>query len=646
MSDSIDSYISLHFTDLVMAAGGGEEDFVTTLPAAQVGILAEIAGVKVQETVSSLSGDSVTVALSATPAGRRSLLESGQAPELQAVKRRPQIPILVHVRSAEWKPAIAGLDIGSRLGHIVSAVATQTAIGALQADPDVISVEASREAGEPECTRSLPWLNVPSVHAAPISQKGAGAMVGVIDGGIDVLHECFQDGNGKSRILAIWDQRDSTGPDPASVKPGVYSQAYGTLHLRAEIDQYIAAGAVGKSLGRDLVGHGTHVTSIAAGSPIAASNFPGGVAPAADIVVVIPKLKASSNDPMSLGYSTSHVDALAFVRATADEARMPVAVNVSLGMNAGAHDGSSLLELAFDSFSGGGRDPGYVVVKSAGNEFGTNGHASVQAFEGGVIPIEWETAAVPRREDYLEFWFPSCDDLKFTLVAPNGSRCTVDRAAPSASKHYPNGLVSMYLDLTRFHKDNGDCRLLVVVRNNQGGSLNVAGKWKLEVLGNKVFSEGHVHGWVEKADARAVRFLTGSTNEQTLSIPSTARTVIAVGACAPAFPLTLSASSSRGPTRDNREKPELVAPGVGIVAAQAGSTVMLTAMTGTSMAAPHVTGAVALLLAERQQKGLPQLNAAQIKAALSQCLKSFNGRWQSGFGNGGLDVQALLTAFS
>src|SRR6185369_12398976 len=101
-------------------------------------------------------------------------------------------------------------------------------------------------------------------------------------------------------------------------------------------------------------------------------------------------------------------------------------------------------------------DPGYVVVKSAGNEFGHDGHASVQAFEGGVIPIEWQTTATPRREDYLEFWFSSSDDLKFTLVAPNGLSCTAVRATPAASRHDPNGTVSIYLNLTRFHTDNGD----------------------------------------------------------------------------------------------------------------------------------------------------------------------------------------------
>jgi hypothetical protein len=77
------------------------------------------------------------------------------------------------------------------------------------------------------------------------------------------------------------------------------------------------------------------------------SNFPGGVAPEADIVVIIPKLGADSSDPKPRLFKNPCRRAR-LVRAAADDAGAPVAVNVSLGMNAGAHDGSSLLELAFD----------------------------------------------------------------------------------------------------------------------------------------------------------------------------------------------------------------------------------------------------------------------------------------------------------
>ena len=76
----------------------------------------------------------------------------------------------------------------------------------------------------------------------------------IIDGGIDVLHEAFHDGAGKTRILAIWDQKDSSGPTPAEAKPGIYKQNYGILHLQSDLSRYVACNAVEKNLGRDAEG--------------------------------------------------------------------------------------------------------------------------------------------------------------------------------------------------------------------------------------------------------------------------------------------------------------------------------------------------------------------------------------------------------
>jgi subtilisin family serine protease len=109
----------------------------------------------------------------------------------------------------------------------------------------------------------------------------------------------------------------------------------------------------------------------------------------------------------------------------------------------------------------------------------------------------------------------------------------------------------------------------------------------------------------------------------------------------------------RGPTRDDREKPDLAASGVGINATKSGSATFdeVEARTGTSMAAPHVSGAVALLLSHGgKQQGKKavweQLNAAQIRAAISQSAQSFDlGPWNQRMGFGVLDVKALLDAF-
>ena len=55
-------------------------------------------------------------------------------------------------------------------------------------------------------------------------------------------------------------------------------------------------------------------------------------------------------------------------------------------------------------------------------------------------------------------------------------------------------------------------------------------------------------------------------------------------------------TSSRGPTGDGRMKPNLVAPGNIVTSAKAGTTNNYNDKSGTSMAAPHVTGLAATLM--------------------------------------------------
>ena len=73
----------------------------------------------------------------------------------------------------------------------------------------------------------------------------------------------------------------------------------------------------------------------------------------------------------------------------------------------------------------------------------------------------------------------------------------------------------------------------------------------------------------------------------------------------------LSGYSSRGPTRDGRIKPDLVAPGQSVMAASNGTRDGYVAMSGTSMASPFAAGTAALVLAAD-----PELTPAQLRNVL------------------------------
>ncbi|MGC1214674.1 MAG: S8 family serine peptidase, partial [Micromonospora sp.] len=104
---------------------------------------------------------------------------------------------------------------------------------------------------------------------------------------------------------------------------------------------------------------------------------------------------------------------------------------------------------------------------------------------------------------------------------------------------------------------------------------------------------------------------------------------------------TLADFSSRGPrVGDNALKPEITAPGVGIVAARAAGTTMgspvddrYTAASGTSMATPHVAGAAAILAQEH-----PDWRAAQLKDALVSTARTAAGQTVFAQGGGRVDV--------
>jgi subtilisin family serine protease len=125
---------------------------------------------------------------------------------------------------------------------------------------------------------------------------------------------------------------------------------------------------------------------------------------------------------------------------------------------------------------------------------------------------------------------------------------------------------------------------------------------------------------------------------ETVSTPGTADAALTVAATDKAD--ATASFSSRGPRRgDLALKPDIAAPGVGIVAARAAGTTMgtpvdnlYTRANGTSMATPHVAGAAAILAQQH-----PDWSPAELKTALMSTARDV-GRTVYDRGAGRLDV--------
>ncbi|MFJ2022353.1 S8 family serine peptidase [Streptomyces sp. NPDC087897] len=148
-----------------------------------------------------------------------------------------------------------------------------------------------------------------------------------------------------------------------------------------------------------------------------------------------------------------------------------------------------------------------------------------------------------------------------------------------------------------------------------------------------------LNGLSEETGTLFVVAAGNSGADYTIGSPGAAERALTVGAVDRDD--TLAPFSSRGPRAgDNGAKPDLTAPGVGIVAARATGTSMgrpvdaaYTAASGTSMATPHVAGAAAILAARH-----PDWNAQQLKDALMSTTRTAPGRTAYEQGTGRVDV--------
>ena len=466
-------------------------------------------------------------------------------------------------------------------------------VAMLEALPGLKRVEASRVLRR-ELDHALPESKVPPVSRGVLVRRGHGVIIGIIDNGIDFSHPSFRNDDGSSRILALWDQW--LKPVTGERSPQPYN--YGAVYSQDEITDTLRSKHPKVNVRHREEGpfHGTGVAGIAAGNgrPAEPPDDPAryvGMAPNADLVVVA-NTRGQDRNPGTFGDSADMFDAVKFILDFAAERGQPVVINHSNGDNIGPHDGSSLLEVGIDQLITG---PGKVMVKSAGNE-GDTGHHAQGDFKEKEGPHHITIDLSPGSTELIvDFWYPHDDRLELRIITPSGDE---HRFQPTVDENFkfPNGNIA-FVFTDENDEVNHDNRIFVVLQDGDRRSIEVNEKkdWVFELNGT-----GSWHGWMQReSPAKFSEPFVCSSG--TISIPGTAKSVISVGSYVNEGVFTagragqLSDFSSCGPTRDGRQAPTLAAPGDEIMSAMP-EPAKFAATKGTSMSAPLVAGAVALML--------------------------------------------------
>lgn len=565
--------------------------------------------------------------------GLESVAEGG--PEADDGGAALEAVVLVQFAGDPDELTAVGLHIRSIAGDVVTGTIALANVEALAELATVERVESSRMLyGELDV--SLVETRANLVHTGPPGRRGAGVIVGIVDSGIDFTHPSFRRPDGTSRILFIWDQFLTARPGETTPAPF----GYGVEYSKAQIDAAIVAADPFASVRHRDVGimHGTHVAGIAAGDGSAAGDGrPAftfiGVAPEADIIVV-----ASRGGPEGLGTSANTLDGVNYIYQKAASLSKAAAVNMSLGDNLGPHDGTSLLERGLDNLLGGA---GRAFVKSAGNAGADNIHAQGNCGTGGTTNIGFNEPAGNNTPDQIDLWYDGADTWRVSVVDSAGNISPIANVGTVVNHTFPGGN-TVRIDHRNNDPFNGDRRAFITIQPGAAGNIR-AGNWILRVTSVASPSGGRFDAWIQRGPP-IPRFLAPHVNAaMTISTPGTAFEVITAASYITkgAGVGSLSSFSSRGPTRDGRAAPTLAAPGESIISAAGhNGGDPYKPMGGTSMAAPHITGTLALMLQKNKNR-----TQAQLKACLESTARSDaqtgpvpNTAW----GAGKLDAKAAV----
>jgi subtilisin family serine protease len=577
---------------------------------------------------------------------------------VNGAERQKSLSLLVKGNAAVLKEVVAsyGGEVNYMYGNIASVKIP--AVNALEfSRHDAIQyIENASVVGMPMMDTARVRNNIDSAYAglAPLTQPytGKGVVIGFIDGGIYWQHADFRKRDSTTRIRFIWDQTITGGANP----PQPYS--YGNEWNWIAIDggqcthrpEYLTSE----------FGHGTCVAGIAAGdgsSYAQDTNLTRGVAPDAEIIMV----KVNYNN-----FLTNVADAVDYIFKKADALGKPCVINTSVGTYYGSHDGRDLASQIIDSLLD--QKKGRVLVASAGNAGNIKHHVGYNITADSAYT--YFTYNSTFQGVYFDFWADPADfnQAQFTIGAADISGGSI---ADLGQFSYMNVLQDFNPGATGVQVNrslyNGVdlVGLVKIFAEQQGGAYHVeflitpvdnSHWWRLQTKGS-----GKIDYWSTSnsilGSSDMVEVLPNLAIIPEYRYPDSLKTMVSSWQCSDKvitvgnysnraayydadsnrIDLTSNAynevvgkryyTSSLGPTRDNRLKPDISATGSTTITTGDGNLIgtylsnanrFKVAFTrkhirngGTSMAGPIVAGVAALYLQKH-----PTASYAEIKKAI------------------------------